>query len=318
MSQPSSKSTSTVTFRLSKAELVLVFITMLWGGTFLLVHNVMTVSGPMFFVGLRFAAAALFVAVVSARALPGLTFTELKAGMLIGVSIMLGYGLQTMGLQTISSSQSAFITALYVPFVPLLQWLVLGRRPGLMPSIGICLAFIGLMLLAGPEGGSLHFSEGELVTLVSAVAIAGEIILISRYAGQVDVRRVTVVQLATASLLAFLMIVPTQERIPDFSWLLLTSAVGLGAMSAVIQVAMNWAQKSVSPTRATLIYAGEPVWAGIVGRLAGERLPGVALLGGLLIVIAVVVSELKVRRPREADADAAQDVQNSGERQAGL
>ncbi|AGN78565.1 DMT family transporter [Pseudomonas putida] len=316
MSQARNTPTPAVTFRLSKAELVLVFITMLWGGTFLLVHNVMTVSGPMFFVGLRFAAAALFVGVVSARALPGLTFTELKAGLLIGVSIMLGYGLQTMGLQTISSSQSAFITALYVPFVPLLQWLVLGRRPGLMPSIGICLAFIGLMLLAGPEGGSLHFSEGEVVTLVSAVAIAAEIILISRYAGQVDVRRVTVVQLATASLLAFLMIVPTQERIPDFSWLLLASAIGLGAMSAVIQVAMNWAQKSVSPTRATLIYAGEPVWAGIVGRIAGERLPGVALLGGLLIVIAVVVSELKVRRPRETVE--AHDVQSEGERQTGL
>ncbi|MFK3775347.1 DMT family transporter [Pseudomonas sp. NPDC089406] len=288
-----------ITFRLSKAELVLVFITMLWGGTFLIVHNVMTVSGPMFFVGLRFAAAALFVGLVSARALPGLTFTELKAGMLIGVTIMLGYGLQTMGLQTISSSQSAFITALYVPFVPLLQWLVLGRRPGLMPSVGICLAFAGLMLLAGPEGGALHFSEGELVTLVSAVAIAGEIILISRYAGSVDVRRVTVVQLATASALAFLMIVPTQEHLPDFSWLLLISAIGLGAMSAVIQVAMNWAQKSVSPTRATLIYAGEPVWAGVVGRIAGERLPGVALIGGLLIVLAVVVSELKVRRRSE-------------------
>ncbi|MCE0965177.1 DMT family transporter [Pseudomonas sp. NMI4491_12] len=316
MSQARNTPPPAVTFRLSKAELVLVFITMLWGGTFLLVHNVMTVSGPMFFVGLRFAAAALFVGVVSARALPGLTFTELKAGLLIGVSIMLGYGLQTMGLQTISSSQSAFITALYVPFVPLLQWLVLGRRPGLMPSIGICLAFIGLMLLAGPEGGSLHFSEGEVVTLVSAVAIAAEIILISRYAGQVDVRRVTVVQLATASLLAFLMIVPTQERIPDFSWLLLASAIGLGAMSAVIQVAMNWAQKSVSPTRATLIYAGEPVWAGIVGRIAGERLPGVALLGGLLIVIAVVVSELKVRRPRETVE--AHDVQSEGERQTGL
>ena len=316
MIQPSSKPTPTVTFRLSKAEVVLVFITMLWGGTFLLVHNVMSVSGPMFFVGLRFAAAALFVGVVSGRALPGLTFTELKAGMLIGVTIMLGYGLQTMGLQTISSSQSAFITALYVPFVPLLQWLVLGRRPGLMPSIGICLAFAGLMLLAGPEGGSLHFSEGEMVTLVSAVAIAGEIILISRYAGQVDVRRVTVVQLATASVLAFLMIVPTQERIPDFSWLLLVSAIGLGAMSAVIQVAMNWAQKSVSPTRATLIYAGEPVWAGIVGRIAGERLPGVALLGGLLIVIAVVVSELKVRRRSECATGDGEQV--PGERQAGL
>lgn len=308
MTPASRQPTPTVTFRLSKAELVLIFITMLWGGTFLLVHNVMTVSGPLFFVGLRFAAAALFVGMVSARALGGLTLTELKAGMLIGVTIMLGYGLQTMGLQTISSSQSAFITALYVPFVPLLQWVVLGRRPGLMPSIGIGIAFVGLMLLAGPDSGSLHMSEGEVVTLVSAIAIAAEIILISRFAGQVDVRRVTVVQLATASVLAFLMVVPTQERIPDFSWLLLASAVGLGAMSAVIQVAMNWAQKSVSPTRATLIYAGEPVWAGLVGRVAGERLPGVALLGGLLIVIAVVVSELKVRRTqprneREPQAD---------------
>ncbi|MEG1038452.1 MAG: DMT family transporter [Pseudomonas sp.] len=285
-----------VSFRLSRAEWVLVFITMLWGGTFLLVHNVMTVSGPMFFVGLRFAAATLFVGLVSARALSGLTATEFKAGVLIGVSIMLGYGLQTYGLQTISSSQSAFITALYVPFVPLLQWLVLGRRPGLMPSLGIGLAFFGLMLLAGPEGGSLQFSTGEIVTLVSAVAIAAEIILISRYAGKVDVRRVTVVQLATASVLSFMMVVPTQEPLPDFSWLLLLSALGLGAMSAMIQVAMNWAQKSVSPTRATLIYAGEPVWAGVVGRIAGERLPGIALLGGLLIVIAVIVSELKIKR----------------------
>lgn len=314
MSQPINRQQTTVSLRLSKAEVLLVFITMLWGGTFLLVHNVMTVSGPMFFVGLRFAAAALFVGLVSIRALPGLTLTELKAGALIGATIMLGYGLQTMGLQTISSSQSAFITALYVPFVPLLQWLVLGRRPGLMPSLGICLAFLGLMLLAGPEGGTLRFSEGEIVTLVSAVAIAAEIILISRYAGQVDVRRVTVVQLATASLLSFLMIVPTQERIPDFSWLLLLSALGLGAMSAVIQVAMNWAQKSVSPTRATLIYAGEPVWAGIVGRIAGERLPGVALIGGLMIVIAVVVSELKVRRLR----NESEELEVEGEREGGL
>ncbi|MDR0212078.1 MAG: DMT family transporter [Pseudomonas putida] len=316
MSPSSTPSTPLVSLRLSKAELVLVFITMLWGGTFLLVHNVMSVSGPMFFVGLRFAAAALFVGLVSARSLPGLTLIELKAGMLIGVSIMLGYGLQTMGLQTISSSQSAFITALYVPFVPLLQWLVLGRRPGLMPSLGICLAFIGLILVAGPDSGTLNLSEGELLTLVSAVAIAAEIILISRYAGQVDVRRVTVVQLLTASALAFLMIVPTQERIPDFSWLLLCSAIGLGAMSAVIQVAMNWAQKSVSPTRATLIYAGEPVWAGIVGRIAGERLPGLALLGGVLIVIAVVVSELKIRRTDERSAP--QESRDVHEREPGL
>ena len=88
--------------------------------------------------------------------------------------------------------------------------------------------------------------------------------------------------------------------------------MGLGAASAVIQVAMNWAQKSVSPTRATLIYAGEPVWAGIAGRLAGERLPGIALLGAVLIVAAVIVSELKtkgkaIEEPDEKQGDKACD-----------
>ena len=269
---------------------------MLWGGTFLIVQHAMTVSGPMFFVGLRFAAAAIIVALCSLNILRGLTALELKAGVAIGVTIMLGYGLQTVGLQTIPSSQSAFITALYVPFVPLLQWLVLGRRPGLMPTLGIGLAFAGLVLLSGPNGASLEFSPGEIATIISAVAIAAEIILISAYAGKVDVRRVTVVQLATASLLSFLLVVPTGERLPDFSWLLVITAIGLGAMSAVIQVAMNWAQKTVSPTRATVIYAGEPVWAGIVGRLAGERLPGIALLGAALIVAGVIVSEMKGRK----------------------
>lgn len=286
---------TSITPRISTAEMVLILITLLWGGTFLIVQHAVTVSGPMFFVGLRFAAAAIFVALCSLHVLRDMTLLELKAGVAIGVAIMLGYGLQTIGLQTITSSQSAFITALYVPFVPLLQWLVLGRRPGLMPSLGIGLAFIGLVLLSGPAGASLHFSPGEIATIICAIAVAAEIIMISAYGGKVDVRRVTVVQLATASLLSFLMIVPTGEVLPDFSWVLVVSAVGLGAMSAVIQVAMNWAQKTVSPTRATVIYAGEPVWAGIFGRLAGERLPGVALLGAAFIVAAVIVSEIKRR-----------------------
>ncbi|AZD47933.1 Permease of the drug/metabolite transporter (DMT) superfamily [Pseudomonas chlororaphis] len=295
MTSVNSSKPSSFFLKLSKAECVLVLITMVWGGTFLTVQHAMTVSGPMFFVGLRFAAAACIVGLFSLRSLRGLTLFELKAGVFIGTAIMLGYGLQTVGLQSIPSSQSAFITALYVPFVPLLQWLFMGKRPGLMPSIGIMLAFTGLMLLSGPSGAALDFSPGEIATLISTVAIAAEIILISTYAGQVDVRRVTVVQLAATSVLSFLMVVPTQEAIPDFSWLLLASALGLGAASAAIQVAMNWAQKSVSPTRATLIYAGEPVWAGLVGRIAGERLPALALLGGALIVAAVIVSELKTK-----------------------
>jgi drug/metabolite transporter (DMT)-like permease len=60
----------------------------------------------------------------------------------------------------------------------------------------------------------------------------------------------------------------------------------------LIQIAMNWAQKTVPATRATIIYAMEPVWAGLVGWLAGENLTVLGISGAALIVLSVLVSQL--------------------------
>ncbi|WNJ78044.1 DMT family transporter [Cedecea neteri] len=300
-------------FSVKPQEALLILITMFWGGTFLAVQYAMTMSDPFFFVGLRFATAAIAVGLLSLKSLRGLTWLEIKAGVMIGVAIAIGYSMQTWGLQTIPSSKSAFITAMYVPVVPLLQWICLGRMPGLMSWIGVALAFVGLIFLAGPEGTSLSLGAGEIITLIGAVAIAAEIILISAWAGKVDIKRVTVVQLATASLVSFAAMVPAGESVPHFSPGLVVIALGLGIFSAIIQVTMNWAQRSVSPTRATVIYTGEPVWAGIFGRMAGERLPVLALVGGALIVLGVLVSELKLKRKKAANAERGWQEDTEGE-----
>ncbi|SCX39493.1 EamA-like transporter family protein [Kosakonia sacchari] len=103
--------------------------------------------------------------------------------------------------------------------------------------------------------------------------------------------------------------VPAGETIPSLTTGLLLVALGLGIFSAIIQVVMNWAQRSVSPTRATVIYTGEPVWAGIFGRIAGERLPLLALLGGALIVLGVLVSELKLKKRKTSSAAVATEAE---------
>nr|WP_031293194.1 DMT family transporter [Sphingobium sp. HDIP04] len=282
---------------IGRPELALIGITLLWGGTFLIVHQAMRHSGPLFFVGLRFGTAALIALPLAWPVLRGVTRREWLAGTMIGVGIFTGYTLQTWGLRTIPSSTSAFITAAYVPLVPILQWIVLRRRPRLASWIGVALAFAGLLLIAAPKDG-LSLGRGEALTLISTLAIALEIIFISLWAGRVDVARVTFIQLAVTSLLAFACMVPAGEAIPPFSWIVILSACGLGLMTALIQLAMNWAQRSVSATRATLIYAGEPVWAGLIGWIAGDRLPASALLGGALVVAAVIVSEIRFGRPQ--------------------
>ncbi|WP_407493547.1 DMT family transporter [Pseudooceanicola sp. MF1-13] len=279
-----------------RPEWVLAGVTFIWGGTFLAVQTALTWSGPLFFVGLRFALAAVCLALVAGPRLRGLTALELWAGGWIGLAIALGYGMQTVGLQTIASSKSAFITALYVPLVPILQWLVLGRPPGVLTWAGVGCATIGLMLIAGPEAGGFGFSFGELITILSVVAIASEVVLISRFALRVDAARVTVVQLVMASAFCFAAMGLSGEGVPAWDWRILWFALGLGIASALIQLAMNWAQKSVSATRSTLIYAGEPVWAAIIGRIAGEVLPISALIGGLFVVAGMVMGEWPARR----------------------
>ncbi|WP_102829893.1 DMT family transporter [Bartonella bovis] len=280
-------------FLFSKQELALFVATILWGITFLIIHIAVQYSGPLFFVGFRFIVAALISGLIFWRSMKDITFYEIFAGMSIGLGMFFGYTLQTAGLQTILSSQSAFITALYVPMVPILQWIFLKKLPHFASWIGITFTFIGLVLVSGQGFKDINFSKGEILTLLGALAIAGEIILIGFFANKVDSRRITVIQLFFGGVFSFFCMPLMGENIPEFSWVWLNVGLSLALMSTVIQLTMNWAQRSVSPTRATLIYAGEPVWAGIVGRLAGERLSISALLGGLLIIIGIVIAELQ-------------------------
>lgn len=282
---------------LNRYECALVIITVFWGATFLIVQKALAHSDPFVFVGMRFGCAALAMTLCSLRVLRGLTALEVRAGMLIGLCIFLGYSLQTVGLQTIASSKSAFITALYVPLVPLMQWLFLKRPPTLMNWVGATMAFVGLVLLADPQSMEGGAGVGEWLTVFSAIAIAVEVILISRFAGRVNLRRVTIIQLATAAVLAGMTGVARGEGMPELSSpVLVISILVLGLASAVIQITMNWAQNHISATRATVIYAGEPAWAGIIGRVfADERHSALALLGAVLIVVSVVVSEVKLR-----------------------
>ena len=280
-----------------RQELALVAITMFWGGTFPIIHYALTICGPFFFVGCRFILAALLLGFCFRKALREAAPHDVFAGCVIGVVAFLGYFLQTYGLQTISSSRSAFLTALYVPLVPIMQWLFLRRPPTFMNWIGVLCAFAGLLLMAGPGNAGGSFGRGEAATLCGAVVFAGEIIAIGFFAGRVQLQCVTFVQLLTAGVLSLLLMIMTGEPAPASRLdLALALAAGLGLATAIIQLTMNWAQRSVSPTRATLIYASEPVWGGFFGRLTGDRLPLPALIGAACIVTGVLVSEWKRKK----------------------
>jgi len=282
---------------ISPKEWALIAITMLWGTTFIVVHMAMRTAPPFFFVGFRFLLASLVIILIFRRTLFPLNMREIFAGTLIGLSIAVGYSLQTVGLVTIPSSMSAFILALYAPIVPLLQWLVLRRRPQIGNWLAIILCFCGLVLLSDPDWGNFAFSYGEIVTLIAAVAVAIEIILISRFAPGMDARRLTFVQIVVASLASFAVMPMIGETFPDFSYVWFGAAIFMALATSIIQLTMNWAQKSVSPTRATIIYTSEPIWAGLIGWMVGEAFTTNSLAGAAFILTGILVCELFPSKP---------------------
>ncbi len=297
-----SQGTMTLLTKYIGPKTAMVIITMIWGGTFLVVKFGLSFSSPMFFVGCRFIAAALAIGLISYSSLRRTTKTDVFAAMAIGASITAGYGGQTVGLKFITSSESAFITALYVPLVPLILFMFFKKVPHVMTILGALIAFLGLILLSGVGSSAHTFSFGHLITALSTLALAIEIILIGYFAPKVNFKTVTILQLFFAGVFSFIaMPMVGETHLPEFSWILTGLILGLGAASALIQLTMNWAQRSVDSSTAAIIYAGEPVWAGLIGRIAGERLPIIAIVGGVLVVLGSLVSEYRPRRRKRPE-----------------
>jgi drug/metabolite transporter (DMT)-like permease len=277
-------------------ELVLMLVTLVWGATFLVTRLALREVGPFWLLTARFAIGAVTLGVLFHGRIGGLRRTELRAGLMIGGVTFASYSLQTLGLQHIASSKSAFITALYVPVVPLLQLVLLRQAPRVAAWVGIGLSFAGLLLMSLGEGLDVAFGIGEWLTLGSAVTAAMQIVLLSRWVGEAEPMRLAFVQLSTVAVLAVTASSLRGEGFPALTPGVIGAALGLGLLGTAFALgAMSWAQQTVSATRATVIYAMEPVWGGLIGAWAGEAMTVSMVAGSSLVLLGVLASELRWR-----------------------
>lgn len=286
------------------AQLLLVFVTLLWGSTFLTLQIALQWADPVVIVALRFVLASCIVFCILKGNLRAISRYEWKAGFCIGLSIFGVYTLQTIGLGSIPSSTSAFLTGLYVAFVPLLQWVVQKHIPQPITIVTIILAFAGMTLFANPFSVSLSGQVGEWVTVLSALICAVEILSISYFAKGCRPLQLSFTQLVTVAVLALFTLI-WHEPVRPTQWTL-GLAICIGALTAIVsfvQFGIGWALKYVPAMKATLIYALEPVFAGIIGWLAGEHFGVSELTGAALIILAVLISAWRPGKRKDNGGD---------------
>jgi len=284
---------------------------MVWGCTFLLVQRALGSASVNVFNGLRFALAALVLAVIYRGRLAQLTRSEIIAGSQIGFFLFAGYGFQNTGLLFTSASKAAFITGFGVVLVPLLLALFWGRRISLWAAAGAVAALGGLYLLvvpAGPQGlGQLN--RGDILCLICAVMFAMHIIFIGVHRPRFSTAALSFVQFAACAVFSAMAVpllsvsgleTPRLEWTSPLVWGILITAI-LG--TAVAFTVQTWAQRYTPSSHAAILITLEPVFAALTSYFfLRERLGTRAIAGALLILAGILASEL--RGPIQSAADA--------------
>lgn len=281
------------------ADGLLLFITIIWGTTFVIVKDIIVRVDPIALIGMRFLVASLAVTIVMAPRILRVDHAAIKSGIVVGLILFAGYVFQTIGLEYTTASKCGFITGLSVVLVPVFSAMVLKKSPDFPSLLGVGFAALGLALL------SLNFSEatllqtGDFFSLLGAVAFGLHIVAVGKFAPLHDVRVLVIMQLWTVAVAAFAMVglkafvfgnyILMSPNVRDMAGI---AFLGILATALTLFV-QNIAQKFTSPTHVAIIFATEPVFAGIFGWwILGELLTRTQLVGAMLIVVGMLVAEM--------------------------
>lgn len=276
-------------------ELAIAGAAFLYGITFSIVKDALERSTPMGFNLMRFALGAAVLAPFALRrawAGPDVRPTDTTrvlwlGGASLGVIAAFAYLFQNVGLEHTTVSNSAFITGLFAVFTPLFESLVSRRLPRSGIVAAVAIAVVGLFLLTGAD---LSMNYGDAVTLLTAALFGAWYVRIGQLANRFDIYALTAVQLATIAVVCIPFVAVEGLGTVDGEVLLTVLVTGVGC-SAVAFSLSAWAQRTIDPSRASILNLLEPVVAGVVGYFVGDRLGVVGYLGAALILAGILVAE---------------------------
>jgi drug/metabolite transporter (DMT)-like permease len=282
-----------------RADLLLLAAAVIWGSGFVAQRLGSMHLHAFAYTGLRFTLGTLLLLPLLAFA-PWPTHVDrnvsrratFRGGLLAGLAMMFAANAQQHGLAETTASNGAFITSLYVVFVPFIAIAVTRHRLDWRVWLGVLLAVVGLLLLG--INSDFHVNAGDPWVLLSAVLWAFHVVIVGVYSKDAEPIRLSLIQLGMTGLGALAIALMRGDLVQDnvllAKWALLYGAILPVAVAFTLQVV---AQKKAPPTHTALILSLESVFGMIAGiAFLAERPTGQQYAGAALMLFGVVVSQL--------------------------
>ncbi len=274
-----------------KADLTLLLVAILWGSAFAAQRIAAQLGSVFFFNAARFLLAGLILLAVSSRT--RISRRQLLWVTVAGTVLFLGSAFQQAGLLTTTASNGGFITSLYVVIVPIVMFIGWRERPHWLAILAVILAGIGAFLLS--TEGRFQMQTGDAIELLGAVFWALHVVVAGKFAPSFNPISFSAGQLLVGSLLNLVFAVFFERSgmalsAPLLGAILYTAVMSLG-LGYTLQI---WGQRHTPPTDAAILLSLESVFA-VLGAwvVLHERLSGIQILGCVIILVAVVLSQAR-------------------------
>lgn len=286
------------------ANFLMLITALIWGTTFIAQTTGMDTIGPLSFTAARYAIGMVVMIPLAIWESKKTSLTAqcqsqpkiFKGALLLGVLMFGGIALQQTALLYTKVANAAFLTALYVPAVPLMTWL-LSREPiGLPIWLALILSIAGSYLLSGNAGFDAQVAD--ILVALGALFWAAHIIAIGIVTRMVAAPlQLAFVQNAVCALLALVGAVVIEapqliDFLPVWKELFYAGAISVGIAYTLQLVA----QRHANTTAAAFLLSLEAVFAAIAGWLfLSETLSVMAIIGCVLIFVAVLLADVVPR-----------------------
>ncbi|MBR5913299.1 MAG: DMT family transporter [Selenomonadaceae bacterium] len=272
-----------------------------WGTTFVAQVDGMGELGPF-----SYAAARYFIGFLSMLAVMYFTheqrFKERRAGkygrgflagIWCGIFLFLGSSFQQVALQYTTAGKAAFITCLYIIFVPLVSKF-LGKKIRTENWIGAALSITGLYFLSIGEAFTINF--GDFLLLIGAVFWTLQILTVDRFAKKVDTIDLSTAQVFLTALLSFIVMMMFENPSWDAIFGATIPIVYGGVMSSGVAFTLQiYGQKYAEPSTAAILMATESIFGALSGwLLLGEVMSGREIFGCVLMLAGIIATQWRV------------------------
>lgn len=296
-----------------KADLMLVLVTLCWGASYYLMDIALGDMGPFTLNSYRFLGAFVVGGIIGFKKLRHASKETLKYSAILGSILLFVYIGATFGVKNTSLSNSGFLCALTVIFVPIINFFIRHKVPEKKTIFAILVSVVGIMLLTLKSDFSFNQENllGDALCLMCAIFYAFHLIMVEKAVSHenVDAFQVGIFQLGvTGVYMLGLSCFFETPHLPTTSTIWFSVIVLSVFCTGVAFIVQTIAQQYTSAAHVGIIFTLEPVFAGIVAfAFAGEILTTQAYIGAALMIAALFITEIngnpfsKKKEKKQAD-----------------